>query len=30
MEAIYDHYVLTLAFITALGFWYAVGKSNGK
>src|SRR5699024_2938948 len=30
MEVIYDHWVLTLVFITALWFWYAVGKASGK
>jgi len=30
MSVVYDHWVLTLVFITALGFWYAVGKSSGK
>ena len=27
METIYNHPVLTIVFIAAVGFWYAVGKS---
>lgn len=27
METIYNHPVLTLVFIFAIGFWYAVGKA---
>lgn len=29
MEVIYDHPALTLLFICAVGFWYAVGKTAG-
>lgn len=27
METIYNHPVLTIVFIAAVGFWYVVGKS---
>ena len=27
MEVIYEHPFLTIVFIAAIGFWYAVGKS---
>lgn len=30
METIYNHPVLTIVFIAAVGFWYAVGKSMGS
>lgn len=30
METIYNHPVLTILFIGAWGFWYAVGKASGK
>ncbi len=30
MEVIYNHPVLTLVFIGAVGFWYAVGKGLGN
>ena len=26
MEVVYNHPVLTIIFIGAIGFWYAVGK----
>ena len=30
MSVVYDHWVLTLVFICAWGFWYSVGKASGK
>lgn len=30
METIYDNPILTLIFISAIGFWYAVGKTADK
>lgn len=30
MEVIYEHPALTLIFICAIGFWYAVGKTADK
>lgn len=30
METIYNHPILTIVFIGAIGFWYAVGKQVGR
>lgn len=30
MQTIYNHPILTLVFICAIGFWYAVGKTADK
>lgn len=30
MEVIYDHWAMTMLFISAWGFWYAVGNASNR